>query len=291
MLAEAKFRAKALCRIYEPSIEKRNKLISLIDDVILDYSLEQIETLIVNSVGSCHQHMAKACVSPSQSYRWYLELVNQNNDAKEAHIIAYPPRTVPATSTIERYFGADRILHIKLTNLTQEQFEYCVAKGISFGGMFFRFIGGEIDKSRVKESRDKQKDPSLLSNHLPIYLMTWWGSVTAKSCLSPTSPASWMASESLHPSSLPLTHSMYFHFGQHLAPVTHVREYMDWIGSFTQTKKKFTCLKINARLALGFSATFPLKLPLNSVVKLIDDLYSPETDNIMTDGCGFISVS
>ena len=65
-----------------------------------------------------------------------------------------------------------------------------------------------------------------------------------------------------------------------------VKELRDWTGNFGNQ----SALKINCRLSLGFSPSTPYFSLQDSDVSVIDDIVNQD-GKLMTDGCGYISVS
>ena len=65
-----------------------------------------------------------------------------------------------------------------------------------------------------------------------------------------------------------------------------VKELRNWIGDFGNQ----SALKVNSRFSLGFSPSAPYFSLLDSNVSVIDDIINLG-GKLMTDGCGYISVS
>ena len=153
--------------------------------------------------------------------------------------------------------GSNNFLHVNMFNINDDipiyyaQYKLFI-KGIKFGGRKYRFLGGEIQKQKKDTSNNNDNSSNNTNNTNNANIALWF-----------------VAADSIE-------------------KVVSIRNFL---GNFKDTSN----IKLNSRLKLGFSKSLAYGSFTDDQIILIDDIKSDNKDeierNIMSDGCGFISVS
>lgn len=287
-MAVPSFRIKALCDLHGVDEGARQEVISKIgklkDPII---TCKQIEDVIVNMtatyvdspnkkqklVRTLH-HKRYFNILDGGQYRWVTTMIakqqfcGKTKTYADIDAISIQPVSVQALSAAEREFGSDRLLFVTFMDVTDMKYlDEVISKmnKIQFGGQSFHFLGG-----KVNDKKSIRNDTSMMPSNVfdSKSFVAWYVAIQGNDTQS-----SW-------------DHCNTGNRGPKLH-VPNLQEVRLWYGQFPAGTLPS---KINARLQLAFTSSHQSSLQVSSFVVTVEpDIYSPD-GNIMTDGCGFISV-
>ena len=235
---------------------------------------QKIENMISNELNCECKSFARPFDNCNTYYKWTATIYSSGlypNGSKKLEIKFNPPIQIEANSCIEREFGSDRLLHVSITDLTYDQISRWYSK-IYFGGQTFIFLGGKPSSTSSSTSTESKNNDS--STSTGKYTLTW---------------IAWYVSLDNESESHLYQKCCYGRRGRNMTGISNISEIRDWCGDFDNQP----ACKINSRLQLLFSPTYPSKFVLNdSQIIIEDDIMSEPGDMtsfVMTDGCGYIS--
>lgn len=164
-----------------------------------------------------------------------------------------------------RKFGKDRFLQVRILGYSGETEDHqkLAQSPLSIFGENFSFLGGKSFKNRGTDMDSED------ANKGKILFIAWFFATEIRP----------------DPEYSEYNVSLRRDLGEFGNKFIHIEGLRYWLGDFTHTKP----LKLNARLALGFSdsmsSTFLLR---NENILVEDDVMDRGT--LMTDGCGYIAV-
>eukprot|EP01039_Chlorochromonas_danica_P006437 gene6437-7099_t len=223
---------------------------------------------------------------PNKPIRWRCKVrFNPDDPFDERYKLQFLPPTIEeAVCLVANEIGFERFLFVELSGIAQpfatsvpsdaessslafrsqfaNQFwagRKLFENGISFGGINYRFYGGEIDNSKKKKfkKRSEDDDDDDDDDGRQDGVLSCW----------------------FYTEDFPATS-----YGAQNRPMTII-DARNWLGLVTELAPG----KCNARLKLGFS---PIGCNLTvdeNMIHLVDDIHG-SGDYILTDGCGLISI-
>jgi hypothetical protein len=231
----------------------------------------------------------------TSSFSWAADVVFSDSDpySHEYAIIYRAPMLSDSTCAVTRAIGCDRLMQVSIRGLVGSSHHAChefwaqrlfFSRGISFGGKLFKFFGcKEVDR------KTRSPNSSSESDALPVVFNCWYVAVDwtldsgAEEEARCNSFSDGIKTKFGYLSAVSGGCHKRGTTGRPLLTIPWLRS---WLGDFAGMSN----LKMNARLSLGFSASFPSPFQLNeSRVFIVKDIFSA-VGNCMTDGCGLIAV-